>query len=106
MHTTTEISLPPGVRAHVRRFSPHFGGLVEKYALQRMQAFGPDTTFTMDDVQDCISLAYGEYISQKDEKGAPDFRVMENSLVEFRSGRSRPVEDILDELQGRGSSGG
>jgi hypothetical protein len=77
----------------IRHYEKRFGSLVLQNLQRRIELSGRDT-ITQEDVDDAVAEAYQQSLKAPE----PDADMVRRSNEDIQSGRTRPIQDLIDGL--------
>ncbi|MCG2682592.1 MAG: hypothetical protein L6306_03145 [Planctomycetales bacterium] len=94
-----ENKLPQAALRFVRAYKPRFRNLMLRFLREKQQS--GQNTWRIEDIQECIAMAYEVF--EADVVGhiplpEPDMATVNQAIEDYRNGRHRTTQEILDGL--------
>ncbi len=93
---TCKPTLSPWALRYVRAYKPRFRNLMLKFLREKQSEHG---TLCIGDIQQCIAMVFDvmeDDMSLRVALPDPDTKTMETAIEDYRAGRKRTIQDILN----------
>lgn len=100
-----EVMIPASVKKWIRMYEHEFASRLSKHVEHRMLLTASGERLSVEDVQECVAQAHAEYLAELHQDRPlpqPHIDIIKQSLAAIEEGKTTPVQDVINDLQGRG----